>query len=64
MFGPDYELGACPGCSNLGDELGATRVHQIPEVNGMIDNPPEWLEDWGRSLEPSSTTACVRAPAS
>jgi predicted dithiol-disulfide oxidoreductase (DUF899 family) len=27
MFGPDYELGACPGCSNLGDELEATRVH-------------------------------------
>ncbi|MGO9882111.1 MAG: DUF899 family protein [Solirubrobacteraceae bacterium] len=27
MFGPDYELGACPGCSNLGDELGATRIH-------------------------------------
>src|SRR5436305_11310343 len=27
MFGPDYEVGACPGCSNLGDELGATRVH-------------------------------------
>jgi len=27
MFGPDYELGACPGCSNLGDELGATRTH-------------------------------------
>ncbi len=27
MFGPDYSLGACPGCSNLGDELGATRVH-------------------------------------
>jgi predicted dithiol-disulfide oxidoreductase (DUF899 family) len=27
MFGPDYELGACPGCSNLGDELSATRVH-------------------------------------
>jgi predicted dithiol-disulfide oxidoreductase (DUF899 family) len=27
MFGPDYELGACPGCSNLGDELGASRVH-------------------------------------
>src|SRR4051794_18050142 len=21
MFGPDYELGACPGCSNLGDGL-------------------------------------------
>jgi predicted dithiol-disulfide oxidoreductase (DUF899 family) len=27
MFGPDYEIGACPGCSNLGDELSATRVH-------------------------------------
>jgi predicted dithiol-disulfide oxidoreductase (DUF899 family) len=27
MFGPDYELGACPGCSNLGDELSATRIH-------------------------------------
>jgi predicted dithiol-disulfide oxidoreductase (DUF899 family) len=27
MFGPDYEVGACPGCSNLGDELDAARVH-------------------------------------
>src|SRR5918911_1263578 len=27
MFGPDYEVGACPGCSNLGDELEPTRVH-------------------------------------
>ena len=27
MFGPDYELGACPGCSNVADELDATRVH-------------------------------------
>jgi predicted dithiol-disulfide oxidoreductase (DUF899 family) len=27
MFGPDYELGACPGCTNLGDELSGTRVH-------------------------------------
>src|ERR671935_198304 len=26
MFGPDYELGACPGCSNLGDELDAKRL--------------------------------------
>src|SRR3954465_8293179 len=29
MFGPDYTVGACPGCSNLGDELDATRVHLI-----------------------------------
>jgi predicted dithiol-disulfide oxidoreductase (DUF899 family) len=27
MFGPDYQLGACPGCTNLGDELDGTRVH-------------------------------------
>ncbi len=27
MFGPDYEVGACPGCSGLADELDATRVH-------------------------------------
>src|SRR5436190_9506981 len=27
MYGPDYEIGACPGCSNLGDELSPTRVH-------------------------------------
>jgi predicted dithiol-disulfide oxidoreductase (DUF899 family) len=27
MFGPAYELGACPGCTNLGDELDGTRVH-------------------------------------
>jgi predicted dithiol-disulfide oxidoreductase (DUF899 family) len=104
MYGPDYEIGACPGCSNLGDELDATRVHLahrdvtlmcfsrapidrliaykqrmgwqfpyvstyetdfpwdfglamtpeqaqgIPEVKEMIDNPPEWLADWGRQV--------------
>src|SRR3954452_13112214 len=27
MYGPDYEVGACPGCTNLGDELSATHVH-------------------------------------
>jgi predicted dithiol-disulfide oxidoreductase (DUF899 family) len=104
MFGPDYEHGACPGCSNLADELDATRVHLthrdvtmicfsrapierltaygkrmgwrfpyvstyatefpfdfglaltpeqaklIPEVERMIDDPPEWLADWGRQV--------------
>jgi predicted dithiol-disulfide oxidoreductase (DUF899 family) len=104
MFGPDYELGACPGCSNLGDELDPARVHlnhrdvtlicfsrapidrliayrermgwqfpyvstngtefpfdfglaltpeqaqEISEVKEMIDNPPEWLQDWGRQV--------------
>src|SRR5687768_4702657 len=27
MFGPDYQKGACPGCTNLGDELDGTLVH-------------------------------------
>jgi predicted dithiol-disulfide oxidoreductase (DUF899 family) len=27
MFGPDYEVGACPGCTSLGDELDGPRVH-------------------------------------
>ncbi|MGH9318458.1 MAG: DUF899 family protein [Vicinamibacteria bacterium] len=27
MFGPDYERGACPGCSNLADHLDAAALH-------------------------------------
>jgi predicted dithiol-disulfide oxidoreductase (DUF899 family) len=27
MFGPDYTLGACPGCTGLADELDGTLVH-------------------------------------
>ena len=27
MFGPDYENGACPGCSNLTDGLEGALVH-------------------------------------
>jgi predicted dithiol-disulfide oxidoreductase (DUF899 family) len=104
MFGPDYTLGACPGCSNLGDELDAARVHLghrdvtlicfsrapadrliaykqrmgwqfpyvsthgtefpfdfglaltpeqargIPEIQQMVENPPDWLADWGRQV--------------
>ncbi len=104
MYGPDYEVGACPGCSSLGDELDATRVHldhrdvtlicfsrapidrliaykrrmgwqfpyvstnqtefpfdfglaltseqaqEMPEVRSILDNPPEWLEDWARQV--------------
>ncbi len=104
MYGPDYELGACPGCSNLGDELDAARLHlahrdvtlicfsrapidrlvaykqrmgwqfpyvstngtefpfefglaltpeqarEIPEVNEILADPPEWLQEWGRQV--------------
>jgi predicted dithiol-disulfide oxidoreductase (DUF899 family) len=27
MYGPDYELGACPGCTSLGDEFNGPRIH-------------------------------------
>lgn len=27
MYGPDYTVGACPGCTQVGDELEGTRVH-------------------------------------
>ena len=27
MFGPDYENGACPGCTSLGDGLDGSLVH-------------------------------------
>jgi phospholipase C len=26
------------------------QAQEIPEVKTMIDNPPEWLEDWGRQV--------------
>jgi len=104
MYGPDYEAGACPGCTNVGDELDPTRVHlnhrdvtlicfsrapidrltaykermgwtfpyvsthetdfpwdfglaltpeqteQIPEIQEMVANPPEWLREWSQQV--------------
>jgi predicted dithiol-disulfide oxidoreductase (DUF899 family) len=104
MFGPDYELGACPGCTNLGDELDGTLVHlshrdvtlicfsrapidrltaykermgwkfpyvstygtdfpfdfglalrpeqvgEIPEIQAMVEDPPEWLQNWSSQI--------------
>jgi predicted dithiol-disulfide oxidoreductase (DUF899 family) len=104
MFGPDYEVGACPGCTNLADELDGGLVHLnhrdvtlicfsrapidrliaykermawkfpyvstyetdfpwdfglalteeqaagIPEVKEMIDNPPDWLQEWSKQV--------------
>ena len=100
MYGPDYTLGACPGCTSLADGLDGSLVHlnhrdvtllcfsrapiaqltaykqrmgwqfpyvstfdndfafdfglaltkeqaqQIPEVEQLLENPPEWLEEW------------------
>ena len=27
MYGPDYKIGACPGCTSLGDEIDGPRTH-------------------------------------
>jgi len=104
MFGPDYTLGACPGCTSLADGLSGSLVHlnhrdvtlicfsrapidrltaykrrmgwefpyvstydsdfpfdfnlaltpeqakAIPEVSEMVDNPPDWLEEWSGQI--------------
>ncbi len=104
MYGPDYSVGACPGCSNLGDEIDATRVHlahrdvtlicfsrapidrlnaykermgwqfpyvstydtdfpfdfglaltpeqaqQIPQIQEMVKDPPDWLSEWSQQV--------------
>lgn len=104
MYGPDYEEGACPGCSNLVDHLDPAALHlghrdvtlilfsrapidrlvaykrrmgwklpyvstykndfafdyglaltkeqakKIPEITTMVDDPPDWLQDWSKQV--------------
>ena len=104
MFGPDYTLGACPGCTSLGDELDGSLVHlshrdvtllcfsrapierltaykrrmgwqfpyvstyntgfafdfglaltpeqaqEVPQIKELIENPPEFLQEWSRDI--------------
>jgi predicted dithiol-disulfide oxidoreductase (DUF899 family) len=104
MYGPDYSVGACPGCSSLADEFEGGLIHlnkrdvtflcfsrapidrltaykdrmgwqfpyvstyetdfpwdfglalteeqaqQIPEVQAMIANPPDWLQEWSEQV--------------
>jgi predicted dithiol-disulfide oxidoreductase (DUF899 family) len=104
MFGPDYTLGACPGCTSLADALDSARVHlshmdvtliafsrapidrlaaykrrmgwqfpyvstyesdfafdfdlalteeqaqQVPQIMELVDDPPEWLQEWSRDI--------------
>jgi predicted dithiol-disulfide oxidoreductase (DUF899 family) len=104
MFGPDYAIGACPGCTSLADGLDGSVVHlnhrdvtlicssrapierlaaykrrmgwefpyvstnrsdfpfdfglamteeqaqQIPEITQILDNPPEWMQEWSSQI--------------
>jgi predicted dithiol-disulfide oxidoreductase (DUF899 family) len=117
MYGPDYELGACPGCTNLGDELSGTLVHLnhsdvtlicfsrapidrliaykermgwefpyvstngtdfpfdfglaltpeqaqgVPEIAGIVADPPEWMQDWGRQIGAKLEDGMREAPS-
>jgi hypothetical protein len=35
MFGPDYTLGACPGCTSLGDRRGGAGATRGDWVSGF-----------------------------
>jgi predicted dithiol-disulfide oxidoreductase (DUF899 family) len=104
MYGPDYTVGACPGCTSLGDEFSGSLIHlnhrdvtfvcfsrapidrlnaykermgwefpyvstyetdfpwdfglalteeqaqQVPEVQEMLSDPPEWLQFWAEQV--------------
>ena len=117
MYGPDYELGACPGCTTLGDELSGTLVHLnhsdvtlicfsrapidrlvaykermgwefpyvstngtdfpfdfglaltpeqaqgVPEIAGIVADPPQWMRDWGRQIGAKLEDGMREAPS-
>ena len=104
MYGPDYSVGACPGCTSLGDEFSGSLIHlnqadvtfvcfsrapidrlnaykermgwqfpyvstyetefpfdfglamteeqaqEIPEVQEMLADPPDWLQEWSKQV--------------
>jgi predicted dithiol-disulfide oxidoreductase (DUF899 family) len=117
MFGPDYTLGACPGCTSLGDGLDGSLVHlnhrdvtllcfsrapierltaykkrmgwefpyvstyntdfafdfnlaltpeqaqQVPQITEMLDNPPDWLQEWSRQIGAELKDGMREAPS-
>ncbi|MGO9905480.1 MAG: DUF899 family protein [Solirubrobacteraceae bacterium] len=117
MFGPDYTLGACPGCTNLGDEFGGARLHMghrdvtlicfsrapidrltaykermgwefpyvstydtdfpfdfglaltpeqarnIPPIQEIVANPPEWLDEWSHQIGAKLEDGLREAPS-
>ena len=117
MFGPDYTVGACPGCTSVGDGLDGALVHlnhrdvtlicfsrapierlaaykrrmgwqfpyvstygtdfpfdfglamseeqaqQTPEVKEMIDNPPDWLQEWSHQIGAELKDGLREAPS-
>jgi predicted dithiol-disulfide oxidoreductase (DUF899 family) len=35
---------------DFGLALTPEQAQEIPELQGMVENPPEWLEDWSRQV--------------
>ncbi|MDQ3984893.1 MAG: DUF899 domain-containing protein [Actinomycetota bacterium] len=117
MYGPDYEVGACPGCTSLADGFDGQVIHlnkrdvtflcfsrapidrlaaykkrmgwqfpyvstygtefpfdfglalteeqaqQIPEVQEMLDNPPDWLQEWSEQVGAELKDGLREAPS-
>jgi predicted dithiol-disulfide oxidoreductase (DUF899 family) len=117
MYGPDYTVGACPGCTSLGDEFSGSLIHlnqrdvtflcfsrapidrlaaykermgwefpyvstygsdfafdfglalteeqaqQIPEVQAMLEDPPEWLQEWSEQVGAELKDGLREAPS-
>ncbi len=117
MYGPDYSIGACPGCTSLADELEGARLHlghkdvtlicfsrapidrltayrermgwdfpyvstyetdfpwdfglamteeqaqEIPEVQEMVKDPPDWLQEWSEAVGADLKDGLREAPS-
>ena len=116
MFGPDYTLGACPGCTSLADGLDGSVIHlnhrdvtlicfsrapidrliaykkrmgwefpyvstyntefafdlglaltpeqakEVPQIQEMLANPPEFLQDWAKQVGAALEDGMREAP--
>jgi predicted dithiol-disulfide oxidoreductase (DUF899 family) len=117
MYGPDYSVGACPGCTSLGDEFSGSLVHlnhadvtflcfsrapidrltaykermdwefpyvstyetdfpwdfglaltpeqakEIPEIQEILRDPPEWMQEWGQQVGAKLEDGLREAPS-
>jgi hypothetical protein len=48
---------------DFGLALTPAQAQQIPEVNEMINNPPEWLQDWGRQVGAKLQDGLLEGPS-
>jgi predicted dithiol-disulfide oxidoreductase (DUF899 family) len=48
---------------DFGLALTPEQAQEIPEVKEIIDNPPEWLEDWGRAVGAKLEDGLREAPS-